>query len=113
MLIGVSNKIKFNQLPDTFEQFLEWLLKRFQVRNIDKPLVVCLDYHYSTHTLDVCIGPLYPTSMFRSKFKRLYLYYSPSLKRFEIPFSVRNRNLYKKRLELHYQLAKMAVEQWK
>ena len=113
MTVEIFGEIKFEQLPDTFEQLLERLQKLFQIRGINEPQVIYFEYRYSTHRLVIHTGPLFPTNMFKSRFKRLYLYYSPTLKRFELPFGIRNRNLYKKRLELHYQLAKMAVEQWK
>jgi len=96
-------EFKFKELPSIFDKFLERLTPAFS--RDPNPLVVHIDFNFWFHSVVVYTYPLTYNDIFKTQFNRLTLFYSPSLKRFEIPFNVQEKDIYEKCLYLYYELA--------
>jgi len=96
-------EFKFSELPSTFDKFLERLASLFS--RDPNPLVVHIDFNFWFYSVIVYTYPLTYNDIFKVQFNKPTLFYSPSLKRFEVPFNVQERDIYEKCLYLYYELA--------
>ena len=96
---------KFSEIPHTFDDFLKHL-ESIYCRS-PYPLIVHIDCNFWFRTVQVYSYPLSPNDVFTTQFSKPTLFYSPSLRCFDIPFNVQEKDVYEKCLYLYYELVSL------
>jgi len=98
-------QIGFEQLPDTYEEFLD-ILKQELHANVDDPQALKLYIYFYDKTLTIVpvrMTPELATRTYRYQ-KEFVLFYSPSLNEIIVPFNAIDRQKYEQCIRLYYQL---------